>query len=115
MVATHTSILDEVRAHVGEWYPELAGDAAVDIVDLDPRVNSQLTRVRIGGHGIPERTIVVKHAPAEPVASDDRPRLVARSSITERLRNESEALQLVAERLAALGDPALASVRGLGV
>ena len=115
MVATHTSILDELRAHVGEWYPELAGDVAIDLVDLDPRANSQLIRVRVGGRGFPERTIVVKHAPVEPVVHDDRPRLVSRTTVAERLLVESEALQLVAERFAALGDPALTAVRPLGV
>ena len=115
MPATHVSILEELRAHLGEWYPELAGDVVVDVVDQDPRVRSQLMRVRVTSGGAFRRTIIVKHAPDEPVVVDDRPRLVAPMEPTERLTQEFEALRLVADRFADGDDPGLGAVRPLGI
>ena len=114
MPATHTSILEELRAHLGAWYPELAGDIAIQLVDLHPRARSQLMRVRIVGGG-QERVIIVKHPPDEPVAFDDRPRLGTPNEPRRRLIEEFTGLELVAERFADLGDPALGTVRPLGI
>jgi aminoglycoside phosphotransferase (APT) family kinase protein len=116
MPATHPSILEELRAHLGEWYPDLAGGVRVDLIDQDPRARSQLMRVRVVGPGAAaDRTIILKHVPDEPVAVDERPRLVAPMDPADRLAHEFVALDLVARRFADLDDPGLGAVRPLGI
>jgi aminoglycoside phosphotransferase (APT) family kinase protein len=111
----NTSVLDELRAHVSGWYPDLAGDVTLSVIDHDSRMRSQLLRVRVAGRGAPERTVVVKHAPEETLVLDGRPRLVEPSDPPARLVQEFEALDLVARRFAALDDGGLGAVRPLGL
>lgn len=115
MPVPHAAILHELRAHLGEWYPELADDVSVDLVDLDPRARSQLMRVRVVGRDAPRRTIIVKRTPDAPVAFDDRPRLVAPTDPPERLAQEAAGLELAAALAAANIDPLIGAVRPLGI
>ncbi len=114
MPVPHAVILHELRAHLGEWYPELAGDVSVDLVDLDPRARSQLMRVRLVGHGAPH-TIIVKRPPEDPVVFDERPRLFAPSEPPVRLAQEAAGLELAAGLAATSGDPLIGAVRLLGI
>ena len=115
MPATHETILEELRAHLPDWYPDLAGDVNADLTDLDPRARSQLLRVRVTGRDAPPRVIIVKHPPDDPVVPDDRPRLVAQSDPRQRLAQEFDGLLAVADRLGSGQDPGLGAVRPLGL
>ena len=110
------AIVEEVRGRFRDWYPDADPRTTVALVDVDPRARAHLTRIRVTPPDGSPWLLVVKAAGSDPQTDTaDRPRLVELTEPEIRVQFEYDALRIVEDRIQALGDPTLASIRPLGL
>jgi aminoglycoside phosphotransferase len=115
-----SAIVAEIRTLISDWYPA-AGPGAETEIDVESDDRRALNRVvtlgvRSGGRRIAR--LIVKLTPADApaaAASDDRPRLVTMTPPAARPAFEFDALALLRERLADVGDPRFVPIRPLAI
>jgi aminoglycoside phosphotransferase (APT) family kinase protein len=116
MDALLETVLEELRPRLPEWYPDLDGNARLDVLEMDSRVFADVIRIDVLHAEAPPTTLVVKAPSGDaPADTTDRPRLVPMTDPADRLELEFEALRTLEARLAATPDPSLTAVRPLGI
>jgi aminoglycoside phosphotransferase (APT) family kinase protein len=110
------TVLDELRAELPGWYPDVAPDAELRIDDDDERAAARVVRVGVTRPaGEPIELVIKIDTPKPTPEADDRPRLVPTSGLTDRRRLEFDALRFVESRLEEVSDERFHAVRAVGL
>ena len=111
-----TTIVEDLRPRLSDWYPEVDGDAEIEVKGVDERAFAHVIRVDVVRPGTSPTALVVKTGATDPTTDGtDRPRLMPMTDPADRIELEFEALRTLDARLAEVDEPDLAAVRALGI